>query len=620
MNGQLAQPEAFEISSTPQSSLTTSMTSSSSSSFSAAPWSPQEDEALTQLINYIAHHRDLDPVRIPFHTIEEFRTSSNLLPHRNTDQIQARYAAICVLNKAGAVALPFVDFSTGDNRVPLVSTTLPRFNPFPEHYSQALSPSGRVYAPLKRVIFTHTKMNLWALTLRETTTPTAEPPDLLDKPDDLKELSINRIEARNARRIKSSLGFQQRLRSSVLGQLMDAMKGWDDRSLRRAFVHAQDAGQSRAFFVKLVGEGGDDNGGPYRAVFMDAIGEEAVDLLGLVRGEGFDDDYDASPSNASNDFSPSGPSGPHTSTGGTSHWSDKMELSQSLFTPTHLPLYTFLGKLMGMACRHGILAPLSLADSIWKPMTSESLTTEDLLSVDKSLVDTLFNFDRGMSGYDGDLIVQASFRAAGSRAVEHFVKCHLQTDDDTDVTSNKKSEICELLKQRRLTRHAVGMQHLLKGMASVIPTELLAMFTPLEADELFCGHPHLDLEVLKKATVYEDVSPTARHIKLFWDCMEGMSQEERAKFVNFCSGRSRLPSAAEAFPMKFKLQGPPPQSQENPDRYLPKAQTCFFSLSLPEYTSLEVCREKLLYAISNTELIDADFTIRNAQGWENIHN
>jgi len=70
--------------------------------------------------------------------------------------------------------------------------------------------------------------------------------------------------------------------------------------------------------------------------------------------------------------------------------------------------------------------------------------------------------------------------------------------------------------------------------------------------------------------------------------------------------------------MNFKLVGPPPQSESNPDDYLPVAQTCFFSLSLPKYTRYEVCQQKLKYAINNTQLIDADFNVRNANGWENI--
>jgi hypothetical protein len=51
-----------------------------------------------------------------------------------------------------------------------------------------------------------------------------------------------------------------------------AYLGWDDRSLRRSFVHIEDANQKRAFFVRFIGEGVDDHGGPYRAVFETAIG------------------------------------------------------------------------------------------------------------------------------------------------------------------------------------------------------------------------------------------------------------------------------------------------------------------------------------------------------------
>jgi hypothetical protein len=75
---------------------------------------------------------------------------------------------------------------------------------------------------------------------------------------------------------------------------------------------------------------------------------------------------------------------------------------------------------------------------------------------------------------------------------------------------------------------------------------------------------------------------------MFWEVLESLDQVERAQLINFCSGRSRLPLAADDFPMKFKLTMPPIRSIENPDDYLPIAQTCFFSLSLPKYTSFEV--------------------------------
>ena len=63
---------------------------------------------------------------------------------------------------------------------------------------------------------------------------------------------------------------------------------------------------------------------------------------------------------------------------------------------------------------------------------------------------------------------------------------------------------------------------------------------------------------------------------------------------------------------------PPLESTNDPDQYLPTAQTCFFSLSLPQYTSKDIMLSKLRYAINNAELMDADFVVRNASGWDEI--
>ena len=63
--------------------------------------------------------------------------------------------------------------------------------------------------------------------------------------------------------------------------------------------------------------------------------------------------------------------------------------------------------------------------------------------------------------------------------------------------------VCELLLQSHLTTHATGLEHVYKGMAAVLPAEIFAMFSPAELRTIFCGQPEVDLEVLKRATVYE---------------------------------------------------------------------------------------------------------------------
>lgn len=68
-------------------------------------------------------------------------------------------------------------------------------------------------------------------------------------------------------------GSSERLRKSVFGQLFKEMKTWPNAAMRRSYIAHGHGGQKRAFKVKFVGEGVNDYGGPYRAVFEQALDE-----------------------------------------------------------------------------------------------------------------------------------------------------------------------------------------------------------------------------------------------------------------------------------------------------------------------------------------------------------
>lgn len=69
---------------------------------------------------------------------------------------------------------------------------------------------------------------------------------------------------------------------SVLNQLAVNMEMVPLASLRKQFNHAEDAGQKRCFFVRLVGEGVYDSGGPYREVLTTAAAVEPFEPLQLA--------------------------------------------------------------------------------------------------------------------------------------------------------------------------------------------------------------------------------------------------------------------------------------------------------------------------------------------------
>jgi len=134
---------------------------------------------------------------------------------------------------------------------------------------------------------------------------------------------------------------------------------------------------------------------------------------------------------------------------------------------------------------------------------------------------------------------------------------------------------------------------------------------------LICGKQEVDVNLLRSVTEYSGCYESDRHINFFWEALKSFDHTERAMLLRFTWGRSRLPLTASQFPQRFKLQS---FGRSPPDNYLPVAHTCFFSLELPAYSSLELMQEKLRYAIHNCQAIDGDDTTVGMQaaamGWE----
>lgn len=188
----------------------------------------------------------------------------------------------------------------------------------------------------------------------------------------------------------------------------------------------------------------------------------------------------------------------------------------------------------------------------------------------------------------------------------------------THVSSSRqhKAEYVDLVTRRRLCESRAQLCALREGLASVLPMDLGALFTSSELEQLICGSRTVDVALLRECTEYDDESAGSQHVEYFWHVLADMSNDERTAFLRFVWARSRMPSTAKDFPMNFKIQAAHEEgARVRPDEYLPHAQTCFFSLSLPAYSSREILRTKLLFAIENSPNMDADVRLHNAEGW-----
>jgi hypothetical protein len=187
--------------------------------------------------------------------------------------------------------------------------------------------------------------------------------------------------------------------------------------------------------------------------------------------------------------------------------------------------------------------------------------------------------------------------------------------EDVPLTRGNWRLYVELVEKCRLRESSVMLKAFRSGISCVLPTELLPLFTSRELEHLISGTSSVDVSLLRQCTEYEDVDPESESVRNFWEVLESFSPEQRTLFLRFVWARSRMPTSAQDLPMNFKLQGSQGHACESPDKYLPHAQTCFFSLSLPAYSTKDILRSKLLYAISNSPNMDADVRLHSAEGW-----
>eukprot|EP01126_Amoeba_proteus_P036032 TRINITY_DN3652_c0_g2_i6.p2 TRINITY_DN3652_c0_g2~~TRINITY_DN3652_c0_g2_i6.p2 ORF type:complete len:217 (-),score=50.63 TRINITY_DN3652_c0_g2_i6:96-746(-) len=171
------------------------------------------------------------------------------------------------------------------------------------------------------------------------------------------------------------------------------------------------------------------------------------------------------------------------------------------------------------------------------------------------------------------------------------------------LTFENKDQYVKLAERARLDEAKHQVNAIRDGLGDVIPLSLLNLLTPEDLEISVCGRPTIDVKLLKRHTEYASVSPNAAHVIYFWQVLQSFNQEQRRAFLRFAWAQERLPVDDLAFTRRnTRMLIRPYTGTANPDKAFPSADTCFFNLMLPEYTTPDILREQLLMAIST----DAD--------------
>lgn len=339
----------------------------------------------------------------------------------------------------------------------------------------------------------------------------------------------------------------------------------------------------RAWHVRYEGEGGTDVGG----LFRDSVSNLCTDLLTV-------------PSKVPL-FRPC-----PNSVAKQGDNQDKFLPDPSSTSSLHMSMFAFVGKLMGTAIRGEHVLNLDFPALLWKPLVGQPIELADLKAVDAlyfKVLDEMLGADKAdIESFD------ASFTTTSLDGREIPLK---PNGSALPVTAENREEFVQLAIQYRLHEFDAQIAAIRKGLGTIVPVQLLSLFTWQELEAMVCGQPEIDLDYLRANTQYgHPFSDSHATIALFWKVLESFSHKERGMFLRFVWGQSRLPNNPADFTMKFKIN---PElnvrGKLGPDGQLPVSHTCFFTLDLPQYSRFEVMRDKLVYAFTNCPSIDADFLV-----------
>ncbi|XP_036609051.1 NEDD4-like E3 ubiquitin-protein ligase WWP1 isoform X1 [Trichosurus vulpecula] len=271
----------------------------------------------------------------------------------------------------------------------------------------------------------------------------------------------------------------------------------------------------------------------------------------------------------------------------------------STINPDHLSYFCFIGRFIAMALFHGKFIDTGFSLPFYKRMLSKKLTIKDLESIDTEFYNSLIWIrDNNIEECGLEMYFSVDMEILG-KVTSHDLKLG---GSNILVTEENKEEYIGLMAEWRFSR---GVQDqtkaFLDGFNEVVPLQWLQYFDEKELEVMLCGMQEVDLADWQRNTVYRHYTRNSKQIIWFWQFVKETDNEVRMRLMQFVTGTCRLPLGGFAElmgsngPQKFCIE------KVGKETWLPRSHTCFNRLDLPPYKSYEQLKEKLLFAIEETE-------------------
>ncbi|XP_078254962.1 ubiquitin-protein ligase E3A-like isoform X2 [Rhinoraja longicauda] len=273
------------------------------------------------------------------------------------------------------------------------------------------------------------------------------------------------------------------------------------------------------------------------------------------------------------------------------------ETKQFWFNPTSFEndgQFTLIGIVLGLAIYNHCILDVHFPMVIYRKLMGKKGTLEDLADSHPVLYRSLKNVLEYEGNVEEDMMItfEVSYNDLFGVPITHNLK---ESSEDIPVTNQNKKEFVQLYTNYILNQSVEKQFRAFNRGFHMVTNEspLKYLFRPEEIEQLICGSKNLDFHALEEATEYDGgFTKESRIVRDFWDITHSLPEEQKRQFLQFTTGSDRAPVGGLG---KIKLiitkNGP------DSDR-LPTTHTCFNVLLLPDYSTKDKLKERLLKAIT----------------------
>jgi len=247
-------------------------------------------------------------------------------------------------------------------------------------------------------------------------------------------------------------------------------------------------------------------------------------------------------------------------------------------------LFYLFGILCGKAVAMDIVVPIPLSLEFFKLIMNEFISLKD---IDPVLYKSLNGNEEGLFGLP--------FTYPGIDSIEL-----IENGNSIEVSHNNILQYRE-----KIESFSIGAQvkilgeEFIRGFNEVININFLYILKPSDLQRLITGDTvHICYQDLSK---YIEVAHGYTHdsiqVKLLFEIITEMDENMQSNFIQFVTGSQRLPIGGLNSLQPHICIAKKTDDSHNPDDCLPSVSTCTHYLKLPPYTTKEIMKTKLIYAI-----------------------